>query len=93
MNFGRAPILWYRAQAIREERYRDELLPGTPGSQTASSLTTAVRYPGEHRKGPKVLGEASRIEEDRSRVWSANVKGGGQMTPMRGMGTGMAAMV
>jgi hypothetical protein len=42
---------------------------------------------------PKVLGESIPGRGDSNRVWSTNVKGGGQKMPMRGMETSVTAMV
>ncbi len=42
---------------------------------------------------PKILGESIPDRRDSNRVWPANVKGGGQKTPTRGMETRVTAMV
>jgi hypothetical protein len=44
-------------------------------------------------EGPKGSWRNIADRSDSSRVWSTNVKGGGQKTPMRGMETSVTAMV
>ena len=55
IDFGCGPILSSWAQAMQEARKR-RVPTAPPGSQTASSCTTAYKQPGERRT--RVLGES-----------------------------------
>jgi hypothetical protein len=81
----------------------DPLIIGA-GKTEGALETSANRHPGvadsiELDNGDGVTRRASENHpsipdrEDSSRVWPADVKGGGQKTPMRGMETGTTAMV
>jgi len=86
----------------------DPLIVGA-GNTEGALETSANRHPGvadsiEQDNGvgvtrrvsennPKVLGEDIPDRWDSSRVWSTNVKEGGQKTPMRGMETSVTATV
>jgi len=65
--------------------------PGVEDSIEQDNDIEVTRRASENT--PKVLGENIPDRWDSSRVWSTNVKGGGQKTPMRGMETGVTATV
>lgn len=65
--------------------------PGVSDSIELDNDSGVTRRASENH--PKVLGESIPDRRDSNRVWSTNVKGGGQKTPMRGMETGVTAMV
>jgi hypothetical protein len=65
--------------------------PGVSDSIELDNDNGVTRRASE--KHPKVLGESIPDRRDSNRVWSTNVKGGGQKTPMRGMEASVTAMV
>ena len=65
--------------------------PGVSDSIELDNDNGVTRRASE--KHPKVLGENIPDQRDSNRVWSTNVKGGGQKTPMRGMEASVTAMV
>ncbi len=65
--------------------------PGVSDSIELDNDNGVTRRASEYPKGPR---QNIPDREDSSRVWSANAKTEeGRMTPMRGMGTGITAMV
>ena len=64
--------------------------PGVSDSIELDNDSGVTRRASENTQSPWRKHPGSK---DSSRVWSTNVKGGGQKTPMRGMETGKTAMV